>query len=651
MSISTTSIGACSQNLMMKREDLGTQLVLNPDFKEESAEKILNPDFQSLDTNVLDDPSFDSPTGNWTGGGGWTASSGNWFQSGGTGLLSQVNSTLTAGSYYTVTLEIAVNTGGDGTIYVDLGSTGSTLEFTTASGTEVLSGVCAGDGVLSIYGTGASIIIGGIQAQPLGGDWTKDATTSVATTGAIIEGQGSIASDKANWSIYQPVPGFALGKSYKVTFTAKRLTGTSALLAGIGFTDTFNRYISNTDYTTYTFYQTITNDATDYENVVFGGLQIVGTTTFDIQSVSVKELGSSWTVPTGWAIGDEGATCEVANSSMIQDITTYITAGAYYKVIFNVKSIPAGRLNVNMGGATVQLVDSTGIKKLYFDLLTTDDLEFYGTGTSPEFTISDVSVQRVGAVALKNLPPPPFTNTKSLKFDGVDDIFDTNYDPSTVMQDSFSLSFWMKAQDGRPASAEAVLTLINSSSPSDGVSITTNSTGQIGVFFTSNGDFAIGNTDATLDDGAMSDYIHFVFSVTKHTSADTSYVLYKDGVEDSITYLGGTFFQVSAVNHALFDADDNTLRFGARKSDGASAIYHYEGYLDEVALFDTALSEDAAIEIFNGGDPTNLASGGTHFSASNLVTYYRFEDDATDTAGTSDGTVTGATFHSSVPSS
>ena len=650
MSISTTSIGACSQNLMMKREDLDTQLVLNPGFKEESAEKILNHDFQSLDTNVLDDPTFDSPTGNWTAGTGWLGSMGNMFQSGGTGLLSQVNSTLTAGAYYTVTLEIAINSGGDGTIYVDLGSTGSTLEFTTASGTEVLSGVCAGDGVLSIYGTGASIIITGVQAQPLGGDWTKDSTTSVATTGATIEGLGSIANDKANWSIYQPIPGFALGKSYKVTFTAKRLTGTSALLAGIGFTETFNKYIG-TDYTTHTFYQTITNDATDYENVVFGGLQIVGTTTFDIQSVSVKELGSSWTVPTGWSIGEDGVTCEVANSSMTQDITSLITPGAYYKVIFNVKSIWAGRLNVNMGGDTAQLVGSTGIKKLYFDALTTDDLEFYGTGTSPEFTISDISVQRVGAVALKSLPPPPFTNTKSLSFDGSDDIFDTNYVPDTVIQDSFSISLWIKAREGRPTAAQAPFALINASSPSDGLSINLSSTGQIGVFFTSNGDFAIGTTDATLAAGEMSDYIHLVLSVTKHASADTSYALYEDGVEHTMTYLGGTFFQVSAANHALFDSDDNTLRLGAREGDGVSAIQHYDGYLDEFALFDTALSEDAAIEIYNGGDPANLASGGTHFSASNLVTYYRFEDDTTDTAGTSDGTVTGATFDSSVPSS
>ena len=53
-------------------------------------------------------------------------------------------------------------------------------------------------------------------------------------------------------------------------------------------------------------------------------------------------------------------------------------------------------------------------------------------------------------------------------------------------------------------------------------------------------------------------------------------------------------------------------------------------------------------EIYNSGAPADLTE---HSKADNLVNYYRFEDDTTDTQGNQDGTAQGnPTFSTNVPS-
>ena len=97
-------------------------------------------------------------------------------------------------------------------------------------------------------------------------------------------------------------------KSYKVTFTAKQLTGEGEMYSGLGFTAVpfFNQVITSS-FVTYTYYQSPTNVTAPYDTVYFGGKLATGAeveNTFEIKDVSVQEVGQDWTLGTGWSIGD-----------------------------------------------------------------------------------------------------------------------------------------------------------------------------------------------------------------------------------------------------------------------------------------------------------------------------------------------------------
>jgi len=71
------------------------------------------------------------------------------------------------------------------------------------------------------------------------------------------------------------------------------------------------------------------------------------------------------------------------------------------------------------------------------------------------------------------------------------------------------------------------------------------------------------------------------------------------------------------------------------------------GLIDDFAIFNTKLTLSEVQEIYNSGAPADLTQ---HSKAGNLVNYYRFEDDVTDTQGNQNGTAQGnPTFSTNVP--
>ena len=107
------------------------------------------------------------------------------------------------------------------------------------------------------------------------------------------------------------------------------------------------------------------------------------------------------------------------------------------------------------------------------------------------------------------------------------------------------------------------------------------------------------------------------------------------------SYLGS--FRVNQTNHEAFDHGGLELSIGACNDDSTQDEF-YGGLIDEVTVFTKALSASEVSDIYNSGAPKDESAH------DNLLLYYRFEDDVTDTAGTSDGTNNGATFSSTVPS-
>ena len=115
--------------------------------------------------------------------------------------------------------------------------------------------------------------------------WTTQGTSTINVGSATVEGLGSLTSGGANWGVSQVYSGYDPQKSYKITFTAKQLTGTGNFLSGISWTNNFDQAIT-TDFVTYEYYASPVNAA--YVSTVFGGITIGDT--FEIKDVSVKEV-------------------------------------------------------------------------------------------------------------------------------------------------------------------------------------------------------------------------------------------------------------------------------------------------------------------------------------------------------------------------
>tara|TARA_R110002096_G_scaffold43236_1_gene116448 strand:- start:609 stop:1412 length:804 start_codon:yes stop_codon:yes gene_type:complete len=245
-----------------------------------------------------------------------------------------------------------------------------------------------------------------------------------------------------------------------------------------------------------------------------------------------------------------------------------------------------------------------------------------------------------------------FANNKSLLFrEGQGDFVTSNYTTSTVWQGSHSVSWWAKPRDGRPAANEVFWGVTDGAG--DAFTMTLGSNGTVGYSIVSNGDLMVFISSARFADGAQSDFKHYVAVITKVASGNSTFALYENGSALSVTQLAAGVLELSDTNHNLFGAgvgDHAAFALGAKLAASSQSLHH-EGHMDEVTVWNTALDANAVSEIYNGGDPTDLTSDGTHYSASNVVLYYRFEDDATDTAETSDATITGATFSTTVPSS
>lgn len=238
----------------------------------------------------------------------------------------------------------------------------------------------------------------------------------------------------------------------------------------------------------------------------------------------------------------------------------------------------------------------------------------------------------LGIKAVSNVVAASFANTKSLDFDGSNDYVNTNYTANDLFRGSFSFSYWINLDDGIAISV--------------GVEKGTHSSfaiqhfnGNINVLHYSNSDIAFPGTSSTPI--SLDTWHHVVVTVTKNSGSATTYAIYVDNNLIGHALLAG--FTISETNHNAFDADGNFLAIGASNDDGTPDTF-VNGHIDEVAVFDKVLSSSEVTAIYNSGAPKDESSH------DGLFLYYRFEDDVTDTAGTSNATNNGATFSSTVPS-
>lgn len=236
-----------------------------------------------------------------------------------------------------------------------------------------------------------------------------------------------------------------------------------------------------------------------------------------------------------------------------------------------------------------------------------------------------------------------FSNTKSLSLDGTNDFVNSNYASNDLFRDSFSFSCWIKPDDGQPSTGNMFIG-VETGANQDQFIMDLSTSGVISGFHASDGGLNYVSTSSSVfTDGAQSDYKHIVITEEKVSSGNAAMKIYVNGGEQPMSVLGGGFFVITEAQFNAFDHGGLNLYIGANNDDGTAENF-YDGLIDEITVFTKALSREEVTALYNSGVPKDESSH------DGLLLYYRFEDDFTDTAGTSDGTNNGATFSSTVPS-
>lgn len=147
------------------------------------------------------------------------------------------------------------------------------------------------------------------------------------------------------------------------------------------------------------------------------------------------------------------------------------------------------------------------------------------------------------------------------------------------------------------------------------------------------------------------EHIVLVFEVDDSSSSANAIIkVYRNGGLE-ITNSNGAEYQIltqgAPSGNGTFSLVDTGFIIGG-VDQKTGALSTAESKIDEFAIFNTALSASEVSEIYNSGVPADLTQ---HSKADNLVNYYRFEGDTTDTQGNQDGTAQGnPTFSTNVPS-
>lgn len=231
--------------------------------------------------------------------------------------------------------------------------------------------------------------------------------------------------------------------------------------------------------------------------------------------------------------------------------------------------------------------------------------------------------------------PATLTNTLSTSFDGIDDFVGFGdaflYDRTT----QFSMSFWVKPNN--LAAQRCIYSKVTADANVYGFNIQINTAGRIILQPRSVGSLLIW-TDNSLS-VAAGVWNHVVVTYDGGSNLN-GFRVYVNGVMATIpgsSTMSGTWLS------------NQTAMLGSRNS----ALY-YSGYMDEVSIWNKALTQAEVVEAYGGGGPTNLFN---HSSVGNLKNYYRMGDldtfpAVTDNQGISNGTCINmipANFVSDVP--
>lgn len=248
---------------------------------------------------------------------------------------------------------------------------------------------------------------------------------------------------------------------------------------------------------------------------------------------------------------------------------------------------------------------------------------------------------------------PSFSNTKSLSFDGTNDVArwaSNSTIPGLIGAGDFSISWWVKKADFFPTGSSNTPILWNSLFFSGGITgfyITAYGSsaggslpGKIQVLI-GGGELASNNflflsSDNDLRSSVGDNTWHHCVITSNAGSSSRTGKLYINGSEVASTTSSNS---VDFSGENLGDIALGSVTFNA----GSDTFFQVE--IDELSIYNSELSSSDVSAIYNSGVPADESS------RSGLVGYWRLEDNGNDSSSNSNNlTITGATFTDDVPS-
>ncbi len=189
----------------------------------------------------------------------------------------------------------------------------------------------------------------------------------------------------------------------------------------------------------------------------------------------------------------------------------------------------------------------------------------------------------------------PYSSTSSFSFDGVNDYFELGTDSSLdIFGGDFSVSLWFNHSISSPNKQP----LIEIASFTNKMALTLGLSGNTGV------GFAVGSGTPVWNYNAGNGYNDGNWHNIVATKTGTTYKIFVDNTELS------------------FSTGAWSVGSNNRIAVGRSVPIYFAGKIDEVSIWNTALSSDAVTEIYNSGAPSELTSL-TNASSSNLKAWYK----------------------------
>jgi len=209
-----------------------------------------------------------------------------------------------------------------------------------------------------------------------------------------------------------------------------------------------------------------------------------------------------------------------------------------------------------------------------------------------------------------------FPNEYSFNFDGSNDYLEVQDKLESVFQASYSISFWVKPDDGQPSSGQSLFgyRTASSSSINNTVQGKLLSNGKLWFRYQDGTNTADTQTNSVIFSDGATDWTHVAIVVNE--SADQIYIY----VNGSVQTLDGTYNgDTSSLTFSDFGAGNN-FPIGGRHNLADGVGEFFSGKIDEFAIWSTALDATTIGKI--SSKPVDL----TKYSASNLKLYIRAGD-------------------------